>query len=91
MTCFYWDNLYAFGLAPTKGSDGVYSWSFPMGDKRLAGLAVEDIGKVAYGIFAGRSTVHRKDRWYYRRKPDPRSDEREAPGRPWNSGKVPRR
>ena len=52
MTCFYWDNLYAFGLAPTKGSDGVYSWSFPMGDKRLAGLAVEDIGKVAYGIFA---------------------------------------
>ena len=32
--------------------DGVYSWSFPMGDKRMAGLAVEDIGKVAYGIFA---------------------------------------
>ena len=52
VTCFYWDNLYAFGLAPKKGADGVYSWSFPMGDKRLAGLAVEDIGKVAYGIFA---------------------------------------
>jgi uncharacterized protein YbjT (DUF2867 family) len=51
VTSFYWDNLYAFGLGPKKGSDGVYAWAFPMGDKRLAGIAVEDIGKVAYGIF----------------------------------------
>jgi uncharacterized protein YbjT (DUF2867 family) len=51
VTSFYWDNLYAFGLAPKKGDDGVYSWAFPMGNKRLAGIAVEDIGKVAYGIF----------------------------------------
>jgi len=50
-TSFYWDNLYSFGLAPKKGEDGVYGWTFPMGDKRLAGIAVEDIGKVAYGIF----------------------------------------
>ena len=48
---FYWDNLYAFGLGPKKGDDGVYNWAFPMGNKRLAGIAVEDIGKVAYGIF----------------------------------------
>src|SRR5436190_12859810 len=40
-----------FGMAPKKGDDGVYSWAFPMGDKRLAGIAAEDIGKVAYGIF----------------------------------------
>jgi uncharacterized protein YbjT (DUF2867 family) len=48
---FYWDNLYSFGAAPRKGSDGVYSWAFPMADKRMAGIAVEDIGLVAYGIF----------------------------------------
>ena len=51
VTSFYWDNIYAFGLAPKKGDDGVYGWTFPMGDKRLAGIAAEDIGKVAYGIF----------------------------------------
>jgi uncharacterized protein YbjT (DUF2867 family) len=51
VTSFYWDNLYAFGLAPKKGDDGVYGWAFPMGNKRLAGIAVEDIGKAAYGIF----------------------------------------
>lgn len=51
VTSFYWDNLYAFGLGPKKGDDGVYGWVFPMGDKRLAGIAAEDIGKAAYGIF----------------------------------------
>ncbi len=48
---FYWDNLYIFGMALKKGDDGVYSWALPMGNKRLAGIAAEDIGKVAYGIF----------------------------------------
>ena len=51
VTSFYWDNLYMFGLGPKKGDDGVYGWAFPMGQKRLAGIAAEDIGKVAYGIF----------------------------------------
>jgi len=51
VTSFYWDNLYMFGLAPKKGDDGVYSWAFPMADAKMSGLAVEDIGKVAYGIF----------------------------------------
>jgi len=58
---FYWDNLYSFGLAPKKGADGVYSWAFPMADKRLAGIAAEDIGQVAYGIFkAGPAYVGRR-------------------------------
>lgn len=57
ITSFYWDNLYAFGLAPKKGEDGVYSWAFPMDDKRLAGIAAEDIGPIAYAIFKGGS-VH---------------------------------
>jgi uncharacterized protein YbjT (DUF2867 family) len=51
LTSFYWDNLYAFGLAPRKGEDGRYSWAFPMDHKRLAGIAAEDIGQVAYAIF----------------------------------------
>jgi len=51
VTSFYWDNLYAFGMGPKKGHDGVYTWAFPMGNRRLAGIAVEDIGKAAYGIF----------------------------------------
>ena len=36
-----------------RATDGVYSWTFPMGDSKLAGIAAEDIGKVAYGIFKG--------------------------------------
>ena len=51
VTSFYWDNLYLFGLAPKKGEDGKLSWTFPMGTSKLAGIAAEDIGKVAYAIF----------------------------------------
>jgi uncharacterized protein YbjT (DUF2867 family) len=58
VTSFYWDNLYMFGLAPKKGEDGTYSWTFPMGNAKLAGIAAEDIGKTAYGIFkAGQEYV----------------------------------
>ena len=58
VTSFYWDNLYMFGLAPKKDESGVYSWTFPMGNAKLAGIAAEDIGKVAYGIFkAGQEYV----------------------------------
>lgn len=58
VTSFYWDNLYLFGMAPKRSDDGVYRWAFPMGSKRLAGIAAEDIGKVGYGIFkAGREYV----------------------------------
>lgn len=51
VTSFYWDNLYMFGMAPKKGEDGTYSWAFPMGEAKMAGIAAEDIGKTAYGIF----------------------------------------
>ena len=51
MVSFYWDNLYLFALAPKKDDKGVYSWAFPMGDAKLAGIAKDDIGKAAYGIF----------------------------------------
>jgi len=58
VTSFYWDNLYTFGLGPKKDADGQYSWTFPMGDSKLAGIAAEDIGRTAYGIFkAGQQYV----------------------------------
>jgi uncharacterized protein YbjT (DUF2867 family) len=61
LTTFYWDNLFMFGLAPKKNEQGVYSWAFPMGDKKLAGIAAEDIGKTAYGILkAGNQYVGKK-------------------------------
>ncbi len=61
VTSFYWDNLFMFGLAPKKGADGVYSWTFPMGTAKLAGIAGEDIGKSAFGIFkAGSQYIGKK-------------------------------
>ena len=51
LTSFYWDNLIHFGLEPKKGPDGRLALTFPMGDKKLPGIAAEDIGRCAYGIF----------------------------------------
>jgi len=51
ITSFYWDNFIYFGAGPAKGPDGTLAITFPMGDKPLPGIAAEDIGKVAYGIF----------------------------------------
>ena len=50
-TSFYWDNLVHFGMGPRKGPDGKLAFVLPMGDKKLPGIAVEDIGRCAYGIF----------------------------------------
>ena len=51
LTSFYWDNFIGFGMGPKKGPDGKLAIAFPMGDKKLPGIAAEDIGKCAYGIF----------------------------------------
>jgi len=48
---FYWDNLIHFGMGPKRGPDGRLAITFPMGDKKLPGIAAEDIGRCAYGIF----------------------------------------
>jgi uncharacterized protein YbjT (DUF2867 family) len=50
-TSFYWDNLIHFGMGPKPGPDGVLMLTLPMGDRKLPGMAVEDIGRCAYGIF----------------------------------------
>jgi uncharacterized protein YbjT (DUF2867 family) len=51
VTSFYWDNFFMFGLGPKKGEDGTYGWTLPMGNEKLPGMAAEDIGKTAFGIF----------------------------------------
>ncbi len=50
-TSFYWENLIHFGMAPTRGTNGKLAFALPMADKKLPSIAVEDIGKCAYGIF----------------------------------------
>jgi uncharacterized protein YbjT (DUF2867 family) len=51
LTSFYWDNMIHFGMGPKKGPDGKLAITFPMGDKKLPGIAAEDIGKCALGVF----------------------------------------
>ena len=48
---YYWENLIYFGQPVQRNADGSVRLALPMGDKKLAGVAAEDIGKVAYGIF----------------------------------------
>jgi len=50
-TSFYWDNLVYFGMGPRKGPDGKLVFALPMGDRKLPGIAAEDIGRCAYGVF----------------------------------------
>ena len=50
-TSFYWDNMIYFGMGPKKGPDGKLAITLPMADKKLPGIAADDIGKCAYGIF----------------------------------------
>jgi uncharacterized protein YbjT (DUF2867 family) len=51
LTSFYWDNFIYFGSGPKVDADGSLALTLPMGDKKLAGIASEDIGKCAFGIF----------------------------------------
>ncbi len=51
LTSFYWDNFIHFGKGPATGPDGKLAITLPMGDKKLPGIAAEDIGRCAYGIF----------------------------------------
>jgi len=51
LTSAYWENMIYFGWGPTRGQDGKLALNFPMGDKKLPAIGVEDIGKSAYAIF----------------------------------------
>jgi len=51
LTSFYWDNLIYFGMGPKPGADGTLEFVLPMGDAKLPGIAADDIGRCALGIF----------------------------------------
>ena len=51
LTSAYWENMIYFGWNPTRGQDGKIILNFPMGDKKLPAIAVEDIGKCAFAVF----------------------------------------
>lgn len=53
LTAFYWENFITFGAGPQRGEDGVLRLTMCIGDKKLPGIAVADIGKVAYAIYEG--------------------------------------
>ena len=51
LTPFHWE-AWVFGLgAPQPGPDGVLTTTMPLGDALLPGIAAEDIGRCAYGVF----------------------------------------
>jgi uncharacterized protein YbjT (DUF2867 family) len=47
---FYWEN-FIYTSGPKRGADGVLALTLPLGNAKLPGIATEDIGKCAYGIF----------------------------------------
>ncbi len=51
LTSFYWDNFIFFGMGPKKNPDGTLAITMPMGNAKLPGMAAEDIGGCAFGIF----------------------------------------
>jgi len=58
LAAFYWENFIYFGMGPRKGADGEFVLSLPLGGAKLPGIAAEDIGGCAYGLFRrGMSTV----------------------------------
>lgn len=50
-TTFYWE-AFTQGSGPLRGEDGRLVVTLPMGEARLSGIAAEDIGRTAYGVFA---------------------------------------
>lgn len=56
LTSFYWDNMIHFGMNPQPGPDGVLTIAFPMDEAKLPGIAAEDIGRCAFGIFKAGET-----------------------------------
>lgn len=58
LAAYYWENFIYFGMGPRKGPEGNVVLSLPLGGAKLPGIAAEDIGKCAYGLFRrGTSTV----------------------------------
>ena len=58
LAAFYWENFIYFGMGPRKTPEGDLVLALPLGGVKLPGIATEDIGKCAYGLFRrGTGTV----------------------------------
>jgi uncharacterized protein YbjT (DUF2867 family) len=57
LASFYWDNFIYFGAGPKRGEDGKLALTLPIGNAKMAGIASEDIGRCAYGIFKNGSSM----------------------------------
>jgi uncharacterized protein YbjT (DUF2867 family) len=51
LASWYFENMIFFGQGPVRGEDGKIAFTLPLADKKMAGIAAEDIGKCALGIF----------------------------------------
>ena len=51
LASFYWDNFIYFGMGPRRGPGGELVLALPLGGGRLPGIAAQDIGKCAHGVF----------------------------------------
>ena len=91
LTSFYWENFIFFGSGPKKGPDGTYALTLPIGDKKMPSIAVEDLGKAAYGIFKAGKTLRRPDGWRRRRAPHGRADGGVDDEGAWRARRVQRR
>jgi uncharacterized protein YbjT (DUF2867 family) len=58
LAAFYWENFLYSGMGPRKAPDGDLVLALPLGGVKLPGIAADDIGKCAYGLFRrGAGTV----------------------------------
>jgi uncharacterized protein YbjT (DUF2867 family) len=61
LVSFYWENFIYFGSGPKRGADGKLALTLPIGDSKMGGIAAEDIGKCAHGIFKrGEEMINKK-------------------------------
>ena len=88
LTSAYWENFIYFGWGPQRGEDGVLAVTFPMGDKKLPSIAVEDIGKSAYGIFKAGDEFIGSHRRHRRGAPDGGRDRYFANKSAWGRGAL---
>jgi uncharacterized protein YbjT (DUF2867 family) len=51
VTPFYWENFIDMGMNPRKSTGDAYEIALPMGKKRLGGMSVEDVGRIALTLF----------------------------------------
>ena len=51
LTSFYFENLVTYKMGPQRTADGKLVFNLPLGQKKLASISTEDIGRSAHGIF----------------------------------------